>query len=311
MVYIPMTITHVPKKLTTYCILWLLVILSVPYNVVIASSASNDCVNLLSGLEPSAQASKAINDLWLKFFKQEDLTTAYTFAINGCCDEQPGLEQCSTKKYTTKYHPGSNYLFDHLMYVGMSKLDGVQETCDTLQITCHPKATERRSTIVEIAEQRDGVPPSRIIWEFFKYRGSGQNSIFEPLDTKNEENTEIKSNSEFLWSEYQRMCNEAVNIISNRSLSQSSDPLKGYNDVSPRQWCQNIVTNRFLKEIEYIKTLQVEKGLKFANDHIKNYITTYLYQNRWMTMLDTLQELNSGLTHVLSLIQRTTNCCSK
>jgi hypothetical protein len=264
--------------------------------VVFASSASNDCVNLLSGLEPSAQASKAINDLWLKFFKQEDLTTAYTFAINGCCDEQPGLEQCAQKKYTTKYHPDSNFLFDHLMYVGMSKLDGVQATCDTLQITCHPEATQRRATITEIAEQRDGVPPSRIIWEYLKYRGDESKSIFD-------------ESSSYLWAQYQRMCNEAYTIISTQSLGQSSDNLAGFE--TPRQWCQRIIQKRYLQEIEYIKTLQVEKGLKFANDHIKNYITTYLYQNRGIAMLDTLQELNSGLTHVLSLIQRTTNCCSK
>jgi hypothetical protein len=265
--------------------------------VVFASSASNDCVNLLSGLEPSAQASKAINDLWLKFFKQEDLTTAYAFAINGCCERTTWTRTvCKKKIYTTKYHPESNFLFDHLMYVGMSKLDGVQATCDTLQITCHPEATQRRATITEIAEQRDGVPPSRIIWEYLKYRGDESKSIFD-------------ESSSYLWAQYQRMCNEAYTIISTQSLGQSSDNLAGFE--TPRQWCQRIIQKRYLQEIEYIKTLQVEKGLKFANDHIKNYITTYLYQNRGIAMLDTLQELNSGLTHVLSLIQRTTNCCSK
>jgi hypothetical protein len=246
---------------------------------------------------------RVIKDIKPTFFKEQDLKTSLWFLQGYCCEEITKNESCKAIKQQKKFYPESAILFDQLVYVGMMKLDGDQDTCDSLNIACYPKAKARREKIRSIAESREWVPPSQIILEF---SGAWWWAANDFLDV----------NNGLLSSAYTQMCAEAEAIYTKIGYSQSTTAslqdkaadgkLVG---VTRSQRCRHLVQQRFQQEIFYIKSLQVEKGMKYYVDNINSYINTYFFQNRGMTLLDTIQEINSCFTPVLRLVQRTVNCC--
>jgi hypothetical protein len=89
------------------------------------------------------------------FFTKKDLATAWNFLDGMCCEESKKNDSCKIWKTKKKYYPESKDMYDHLVYVGMNKLDGNQDHCDTLNVDCHQKGKERRETITKIAESRE------------------------------------------------------------------------------------------------------------------------------------------------------------
>lgn len=247
-------------------------------------------------------ANRVLQKLHPKFFTQQDLKTALWFLQGYCCENIAANTSCpESLKHQTKYYPESPYLFDHLIYVWMSKLDWYKAHCDTLQITCDEQALTWRDKIIKIAESRQWVAPSEILLTFSDLWWSKTDAY-------------LSSWSQTISARYHVMCEEAQSIFSNIWLTQSSQA--SLDDGSPNgrlasrsDRCKALIQERYLTELHYIQTLQVEKGMKFYIDNINSYINTYFFQNRWMSLLDVVQEMNSCFTPVLHTVERTENCC--
>jgi hypothetical protein len=120
--------------------------------------------------------------------------------------------------------------------------------------------------------------------------------------------------NKLLSSAYTQMCSEIERIYTEIGLSQGSSASLDQNNpnssaTSRTQRCRQLIEQRYQQEIQYIKSLQVEKGMKFYMDNINAYINTYFFQNRGMTLLETIQEINTCFTPVLRLVEKTENCC--
>lgn len=249
-------------------------------------------------------AQRVIENVKPEFFKEKDLKTALGFLQGMCCENVSDNSKCTSAiKQQKKYYAESKHLYDQLVYVGMTKLDGNQDHCDTLNVECYPKATERREKITKIAESREWVPPSLITLSFSGVWWWDPGSFLQAWDNN-------------LSAAYAQMCREVEHIYTSIGLSQwgqaaleQTSANCGDTATTRSQCCEKLIEDRYSQEIQYIKSLQVEKGMKYYTDNIDSYLNTYFFQNRGMTLLETIQEINTCFTPVLHLVDKTENCC--
>jgi len=285
------------------------VIIMMPH-VVFAQQWGNDC-SMKFAASPAwgedgfvTSVTRAWEDdpyLWKRtFFTDKDLRMIYTQFKCQCCDSNPTHEWCT--EFTCKiqkYFAESPFLFDHLVTVGMKKLDGVQETCDDLQIDCHEKATERREWITQQAEHPEWAPPS-LIWETFeKHRwwAGEENNIID--DKKN------------ITQAYRRMCEEANFIEQHVSFEAKNLAVtnKNKNPQTRIQACTELVNKRYVQESTYVRTLMVQKWIDYVVTNINSYLSKYFVKNRLYELLQKYTELDGCVSTVLKMAnKKTVNC---
>ncbi len=238
----------------------------------------------------------------LEFFTDEDLRTAVLHHQMACCEEilKDDRAICEQAKEDTSdcknCYAHSNYLFDHLVNIGMRKFDGIQEQCDSLHISCKMnksavKTLERRERITEISQDVEWYPPSLIMEEFLKYRGD------ESKESVNDVNT--------ISNAYYAMCQEAENIVDAIGVNQQVDP----NAIRPYVLCRQLVEKRYQQEYSYVRTLMVEKGVQYFIGNAHDYMQEYFIKNRMSELVNKYARMDNCFTTVLRYATKT-SCCS-
>lgn len=267
-----------------------------------------DCTSFASYTTPQAYADAVYQVLTDEgnpptVFTKQDLQTAVSFLQHFCCEEfnKWAWEKdsvCADLPAGGKYYPQSPYIFDHLLSVGMRKLDAKEDDCKNLAIDCtlqngNTKALERRRKINEIMESTEGYPPSVIQEYFFKYRWTTEN-ISDPNVVTNM---------------YYTMCDEATRIREAIGLNANDVDAK----LTGKRWlnrlCYDIVENRYEKEVHYVRTVMVQKGIQYHQQNLSSYIKTYFIDNRLSDLLDKFIAIDGCFSMVLKYISRT-SCCN-
>lgn len=235
-------------------------------------------------------------------FTDQDMQQAARYLIQYCCESISDQEGCSGVSTSQgNYYPESPYIFDHLITIGMRKLDGIQEHCDQLGISCQAttnyqiEATNRREKITEIAEDTEGYPPLQIESLFKDFRWT--------TDTFLEKDT-LLSNAYF------KMCEEAVSIRNaiggnNNDTDRNLTDWRGLKAI-----CDDLVKKRYEMELQYVRTLMVEKWLQYMVQNLRSYFFDYYLENRMADLVDKYNMLYSCFVMVLRYAERT-KCCNE
>lgn len=235
----------------------------------------------------------------LHVFTQNDLAIVYTLLKRACCDDGILTEEtCVWATQWPNYQAQSPYITDHLMMVGMTKLDGDTEVCETIglescdmadaKLDVHP--VERREKIREIAKSTDGYGSQQILELFELYRWDAW--IFDP---KNGEEW-------FLPKAYIRLCSEVTMIGTMAWLSSSE--LEVYGD------CITSIQNRIAQEAQYTQALMVEKWAQFVWNMMRDYMQKYFTDQRLSGLVTKYWVLDACRRMVLRTVQLTDDCCN-
>ena len=276
-------------------------------------SSDNDC-NAFSDIYATGFADTAYVELpkyghELSIFTKKDLRTVMTHLHQACCegyssalsDNEQSFLSCSTLKKLKPYYAESPLMSDHLISIGMRKLDGVQEHCDTLSISCDMvdtsiRSKERREKITEIAENTEGYPPSVIDGLFREYRWDRQSFL---------------DDDSLITNAYYRMCTEARNIrvlvpwVNDKWSNGSIIAKKGLEGV-----CKQLSLQRYEQEVKYIRTLMVEKGTQYVAQNLRKYVFDYFIKNRFVGLTEKYAHLEWCFSTVLNYTTNT-SCCNE
>lgn len=239
----------------------------------------------------------------LKFFTPDDLRTSVLHHQMSCCESvlKDDREVCAQAKQETNdcksCYAHSNYLYDHLLNIGMRKFDGIQEHCDALNISCEMKTSgvktlEWRERITEIAEDVEGYPPSLIMEEFLKYRWDASKESVNNVDT--------------ISNAYYDLCQETQNIINAIGINQQVDS----SVLSPYALCRRLVEARYRQEYDYVRTLMVEKGVQYFVQNTRSYLHDYFIKNRMTELVNKYARMDNCFTTVLRYATKT-SCCNE
>lgn len=232
----------------------------------------------------------------LQVFTQEDLEIVITLLKRTCCQEWLlKVDSCEWQDSWPNYQPQSPYAADHLMFVGMTKLDGETERCEALRLESCGMASakldaepvEWREKIREIAKSTDGYS-SQSIYELFKLYRWGA-AAFTADDWN-------------MPKAYARLCKEVTSII--QYFPDSNDAL----DVNEQ--CNRMVSYRYDQEYAYVQTLIVEKWVQYVWNMMREYLTEYFADQRLSGLVLKYGVLDACWRMVVRTTERT-KCCNE
>ncbi|USN55742.1 MAG: hypothetical protein H6765_04025 [Candidatus Peribacteria bacterium] len=217
-------------------------------------SSQYDCSLVASNAEPQKYA----NAIYQAFadrgeepivYTKKDLATVMLHLKQYCCEEMLSPETCSGLPKSNNQYAQSPYIFDHLLSIGMRKMDGVEDHCDEMDIDCAWEDGSRehidwREEITELAEDRLGHPSYEIEGNFRKYWGQpGEYTEKEKLVNK-----------------YSQLCEEAVHI---RQWLPDFNSYESDLQVTQQRGllgtCNDMANLRYQREYLYVRALMVEK----------------------------------------------------
>jgi hypothetical protein len=281
----------------------------VPLSSVFATESDPyDCTNYASYTTPEAYATTVYQTLteWgyvPQVFTKQDLATALGFLQHYCCEEfnqKDASKQsvCSNLPQGGKYYPQSPYIFDHLVSVGMRKLDAKEDDCKALHIDCilqngNAQALEWRRKINEIMESTEWYPPSAIQEYFYKYRWT----------------TENISDPKVIHSLYYTMCDEAQRIRTAIGINANDVDAELTYGKWLAGYCYEMAQQRYEKEVHFVRTMMVQKGIQYHQQNLSSYLKTYFIDNRLSDLLDKFIAIDGCFSMVLKYISRT-SCCN-
>jgi len=249
----------------------------------------------------------------LLFFTDQDLSRLFWHFQQYCCLALNDESKCEDKQ-SPYYFAMSPYLWDHLINIGFRKLDGVEDHCNSMWFDCDNRAKvpnlsqERRETIKEIAEDREGYPPAQLEELFYKFWWDTDRNekAYAAIEDKNYEQIDT------LRAQYRALCIEIANI------QWRLDPLSGseseYTAATNWQWlykhCQDLADERYEQEVQYVRTLMVEKWVEFLVQNLRAYSLDYFIDNRFSSLSDKYTELEWCFSTVLSYSTNTA-CCNE
>lgn len=251
----------------------------------------------------------------LSVFTQQDLKTALRHIQQFCCYGGASLADESICKErnvleSPKYYGYSPFMIDHLWNIGMRKLDGIEDHCDTLDISCVGEdgsrvALERREKIQEIAKDIDWHPPSEIMELFIK--------MWWDATTLNEDKKKHKEDHKYekLRNIYSHMCTESENIWDYISSLAVANGDYGHDNIPwwVAKVCRDMIQERYLQEVNYVRTVMVEHGTHYVVNNLKDYQLKYFIQNRFSQLLQKYAQLEGCFVTVLKKTAPTP-CCN-
>lgn len=278
-------------------------------NVFATESDSYDCTSFASYASPETYANVVYQTLseggyTPTVFTKQDLKTALTFLQSFCCEEfnkwakNEKNSVCANVWESDKYYPQSPYIFDQLLSIGMRKLDAKEGDCKSLWIDCtlqngNTKALERRRKINEIMESTEGFPPSVIQEYFLKYRWKMEN-IADPT---------------MITNLYYTMCDEAQRIREAIGINSADIDAQITHGQGLAWMCYQIAQQRYEKEVHFVRTVMVQKGIQYHQQNLSSYLKTYFVDNRLSDLLDKFIAIDGCFSMVLKYISRT-SCCN-
>lgn len=235
----------------------------------------------------------------LQIFTQEDLAIVATLLKRGCCEESVLKEEtCNSATQGPNYQAQSAYLTDHLMMVGMTKLDGDTEICETIGLegcdmadpVLDVEPVERREKIREIAQSTDWYSSKQILELFKLYWWDSQ--VYAPENNK----------KWFLPHAYMRLCAEVTMIGTISWLSSA--------ELEINKNCIRAVQYRIEQENQYVETLMVEKWAQFVWNMMRDYLQKYFADQRLSWLVTKYWVLDACWRMVRRTVEKT-DCCNE
>jgi len=216
-----------------------------------------------------------------------------------CCDNHLiDLKSCEVdKNMFSDVYPESWFLYDHLVDVGLRRLDAE----NNLIYGLNPDSLglERRNYINGVANNSDANFALSMSNEFKKYWNTENKDYigllyFDNWDVfHNYNNIKLKSivsdpiyNSINLYQKYKELCGVAASIYLDESEDNNMDK------VSSIKWnfdnCQLLVSKRIQDEVLYTKTLIKKKSTALLKKSINAYAIEYYAKNRLLNLQETI-----------------------
>ena len=259
-----------------------------------------------------------IKDLWSELdytnlFPEDARIQALTNLKAYCCEKNIlDKEDCKDEVFLYPY-PESPFLFDHLLDVGMRRLDA------TAMYDLEPDMVgkEWRDSIREAAIDVDGKFASSIDEKYKKYRTLDKSDYSLSFDTlaKSQKlvedrnvmlNLNIKYSSATLYQRYWEQCWIAYVLYRDVRGHYKKNFL--IDDWFPI--CKEVVANRISNELEYTKTLVLQKSTKVLTDNIHVYLYDYFSKNRLMNLQETIFAIADLFTTIAKSFPWWTSECS-
>lgn len=236
----------------------------------------------------------------LKIFENKDMSVALSHMKQYCCSQKLLAEDsCSWVERAHPYYPESPYIFDHLMYVWMKKMDGIQQDCDVLWMSCETREydvdpVERRQFITEVAQNTKWFAPWYLLAKFKEARW--------------DETSYWDSEKPTMFKAFDRMCQDAVSI--RYAVNVPQNVIKDWNQSgsSLAALCRQVTAERYTQEATYVRTLQIEKWTKFLVDNLKAYLNEYFINKRMADLVGKYAELDGCFSMVSRYVDKTAQC---
>ena len=264
-----------------------------------------------------AGANNLTNTAWdqvaLAYFTDKDLWVIYTHFRQFCCIDQLASDGCEDQPWEKQFAM-SPFIADHLINIGFRKLDGVETHCKKLWHDCVNRtgvpdlSVAWREKITEIAEDRAWYPPILIEKTFHEYwwDTEANDKAIAAIHKKD------RAGVNTLRAQYLHICEEIT------ALQQYLDPQTwsetDYIQATNGEWlerhCKQLANQRYLDEVKYVRTLMVEKWVKYLIQNLEAYSLDYMIDNRFNDLSDKYTNLEACFSTVLSYSTNTA-CCNE
>lgn len=298
--------------------------------------ALNDCDTILWNVALFGKRSidGEIYDFW-KVYPKDALERAINNLTAYCCKDilkqwvTPDARCKDADKLPTDW-PDSPYLFDHLIDVGLRRLDILNNYNKTPIVNSDPTWSARRlgpgkdnrKWIKTEAESTDATSPLKIVNGYKLYRTLHEDWMFKKthlkIDNLIEDQDEKPKLQNFLTNydiaeivsladKYNNLCRIARNIYERKPWQKISiwwDKLS--KDRSYYTDCQTMVTNRMNQENAYVRWILINKATDMLQ---KSFEATH--KKFVQDKLATLQETISRIRDLISTVVRQAPYCKK
>ena len=239
-----------------------------------------------------------------------------------CCKVQHEESLCkssnNTREDESETYAYSNKLYDHLIDVGFRALDG-----DTSLYHQQPflqlgdKNGEQRYTMItELATNVNGAIPLKIRKEYGTYRWFKENGAFfynlnEEKDCKN--NSEQYKDFDERWNTSptdEKAIPLAAKYLITCHITQCIQAPWYQSEPWDFSLCKALAIKRIKSESSYVQILMVQQWLAGLLTNFEAYTEWYFIQDRFQKLLEKINEMNAGLTHVNNKVSEMTKMCS-
>lgn len=240
-------------------------------------------------------------------FSSDDLQVAVEHLRAACCAQKaiPGDEfDC---KNTVDLYANSFYLYDHLIDIGLRKLDGDTELLYPW-LEVDPMGWEWREKIDELANSEDGTMPLE-----FQTRFAQTWWVAQGIDYPDDQSMcqtmmwQVVDPEVGLSQRYYVMCGIAT-CISKDELWWARDSQSASSDAF--NLCTQEVNDRISQEYEYVEALLLKKWAQLLSDSLNGYLHTYFVTNRLQSILEKMSNFAEYLAAVVSKVAEGTKQCT-
>lgn len=179
-----------------------------------------------------------------------------------------------------KNYPDSIFLFDHLIDIGLRRLDGKQEL--VYGLSPDSKAADRRTFITQAAEDKDGTSAQIILDRRKTDRTRTQIYVDHRSAVQFKEIIEQYGQST-VADRYGSVCN-IISIVS-QGLNGGT-----INDTVLKK-CKKLVDQRVANEQRYVQNIMMKKSNELLYNVRQAYSNEYFIQNRMMALMATLDTM--------------------
>lgn len=224
---------------------------------------------------------------------------------------------CTTDSNIDKnwLYPSSSYLYDHILDVSMRRLDAKvkNENGEDLIYKLAPDETWKlwREFITKQANSKNGSVPLLISTKFKKNRESGMHSLKAWTSNKGKNNMpwwkkEFEDyDKRNLSDKYKWVCETSIYLYLNLPLDNKKiDLAKLYIAYDS---CETMSNNRIEKEVNYTKSILMQKWNRLLYNNIKWYLDIYFSQNKLVSLQqlvfnikNTFNEINKAVIEIVS-----------
>lgn len=317
-------------QLVTLCLIsgigWSIAFFS-PWNLAFATPSTNDCwliqgaiVNgtitndSLQKILPETSSFGSIGYDSLSIYPLETLVTAAS-NLQGYCCSRWSLSDAECTGAPDVY-PDSSFLYDHILDVGLRRLDGSEDGLLYNKDIMEPSAQERYETINDHATNIDGIAPLLIQNDFAQFFWNGdQQHNFPSISTL----TTIGNSAE--CQQYNKDISQAS--LKSYMLAQCDIAYCVYNDIQTinngisttdlTYWyntCKSIVEQRVNQELNFVQWVMLTQGDRMLNNSWESYTQDYIKDNRMTTLIESWTQHVSLLEIVNQKVDEWTKSCN-
>jgi hypothetical protein len=255
-------------------------------------------------------------------YPDEAITLALEHLQAYCCDEKflkNGDDATYCPKNISKQYPESGFLFDHLLDIGMRRVDGDPDTIYDRVDLLNPQAAAWRKRIKENGSEWSGNPPALIYSEFQKKRQADKNKESSPLPVVDQvdfrrERCEAIQDYESVNLLFESQCDIAFCMT--EYLRETSER-RGYlgtfdNDNYVTYYtCRDRVQQRVDAEYNYLERVIRSQANALQEEVLSTYVAEYTIGQRlpllsekilkrlaWLEIINTKYEEGTKMCHV-------------